>query len=188
MSLRQIFCRISLAKCREMCVLELRIFVELLAAFLSRVSFSRTCFSTPTSSSSTLCWMPLDVSMNFTSLDWARALPSARVCNGTKETRRGDKEIIIFYGPLINTVIACNVMATPLTHCGNYASPRQIRFVAHQNHRLVLCDVFAPQIIYYLLGHPERVSGHHRVNDHTAMRLVGRQGVLHLHSANRSPQ
>lgn len=77
MSLRQIFCNKSLAMCSEMCVRELFILLALLAAaFLSRVSFNRTCFSTPTSSSSTLCWIPLDVSMNFTSRDWAKALPS----------------------------------------------------------------------------------------------------------------
>lgn len=38
---------------------------------------SRTCFSTPTSSSSTLCWMPLEVSMNLQSRDAANCLPSA---------------------------------------------------------------------------------------------------------------
>lgn len=69
---------------------------------------------------------------------------------------------------------------TTLTDGRNYTSPCQIRFVAHQNHRLVLCEVFAPQIIYYLLGHSERAPGNHRINNHTAMRLVGRQGVLHL--------
>lgn len=42
MSLRQIFCRISLAKWSDMCVRELRIFIALCAAaFLSRVSFKR---------------------------------------------------------------------------------------------------------------------------------------------------
>lgn len=42
MSLRQIFCKISLAKFSDMCVRELRIFMALwAAAFLSRVSFKR---------------------------------------------------------------------------------------------------------------------------------------------------
>lgn len=42
MSLRQIFCKISLAKFSDMCVRELRIFMALwAAAFLSRVSFRR---------------------------------------------------------------------------------------------------------------------------------------------------
>lgn len=44
MSLRQIFCKISLAKFSDMCVRELRIFMALwAAAFLSRVSFKRIC-------------------------------------------------------------------------------------------------------------------------------------------------
>lgn len=38
---------------------------------------SLTCFNTPTSNSSTLCWIPLDVSINFASMDLANALPSA---------------------------------------------------------------------------------------------------------------
>lgn len=42
MSLRQIFCKISLAKWSDMCVRELRIFIAFCAAaFLSRVSFRR---------------------------------------------------------------------------------------------------------------------------------------------------
>lgn len=42
MSLRQIFCKISLAKFSDMCVRELRIFIApWAAAFLSRVSFKR---------------------------------------------------------------------------------------------------------------------------------------------------
>lgn len=44
MSLRQIFCKISLAKWSDMCVRELRIFMAFwAAAFLSRVSFRRIC-------------------------------------------------------------------------------------------------------------------------------------------------
>jgi len=46
--------------------------------FLSRLSRSRICFSIPTSSSSTLCWIPLDVSMNLQSRDAARAFPSEK--------------------------------------------------------------------------------------------------------------
>lgn len=48
--------------------------------FLSRDSRKRICFKMPTRSSSTLCWMPLDVSMNLQSLATARALPSAEKC------------------------------------------------------------------------------------------------------------
>ena len=39
-------------------------------------SRSRICFSVPTKSSSTLCWIPDEVSMNFVSWEVARFLPS----------------------------------------------------------------------------------------------------------------
>lgn len=35
-----------------------------------------TCFKIPTNNSSTLCWIPLDVSMNLASMDLAKAFPS----------------------------------------------------------------------------------------------------------------
>lgn len=39
-------------------------------------SLRRICFSVPTRSSSTLCWIPDDVSMNFVSWEVARFFPS----------------------------------------------------------------------------------------------------------------
>lgn len=44
----------------------------------SRDSRSLICLSTPTSSSSTLCWIPLEVSMNLHSREVANCLPSER--------------------------------------------------------------------------------------------------------------
>lgn len=44
--------------------------------FFSRVSLRRLCFSMPTRSSSTLCWIPEEVSMNFESRDAANDFPS----------------------------------------------------------------------------------------------------------------
>lgn len=77
-SVRHILCRISRAMLSESEVLEpCNRLTPRRALFLSRVSRSRICFKTPTSSSSTLCWIPLDVSMNLQSLDAANALPSA---------------------------------------------------------------------------------------------------------------
>ena len=39
---------------------------------------NRICFSTPTNSSSTLCSIPADTSMNFDEQDLAKVLPSAK--------------------------------------------------------------------------------------------------------------
>lgn len=158
MSFKQIFWRISFAKCRDMCVREFRILVALMAAFLSRVSFNRTCFSTPTSSSSTLCWIPLDVSMNLASLDCANAFPSAN-------------EIIFprYKSPFPEQW----PLLILLTHSRNHAGSGQIRFVANQNHGFVFGDGFAPQIIDYLLGHAKRAPGHHRIYNNATMWLVG---------------
>lgn len=79
-SVRHILCSISRAMLSESEVLEpCSRLTPRRARFLSRVSRSRICFSTPTSSSSTLCWIPLDVSMNLQSLEAARALPSAQI-------------------------------------------------------------------------------------------------------------
>lgn len=76
-SVRHILCRISRAMLSESDVLEpWSRFTPLRARFLSRVSRSRICFNTPTNSSSTLCCMPLEVSMNLQSRDAARAFPS----------------------------------------------------------------------------------------------------------------
>lgn len=81
-SVRHILCSISRAMLSESEVLEpCSRLTPRRARFLSRVSRSRICFSTPTSSSSTLCWIPLDVSMNLQSLEAARALPSAQIWN-----------------------------------------------------------------------------------------------------------
>uniref|UniRef100_A0A2H1W8E0 SFRICE_006108 n=1 Tax=Spodoptera frugiperda TaxID=7108 RepID=A0A2H1W8E0_SPOFR len=88
MSFMQIFCSSSLAMLSDINFILITfeygsIFCEyitcfpvFLACFLSLLSFSRICLRMPTSSSSTLCWIPDDVSMNLQSLDVASALPS----------------------------------------------------------------------------------------------------------------
>ena len=84
LSFKHILFNISLARFRLSAVLLPcsldRIFLLLLwrFSFLSRLSRSRICLSTPTRSSSTLCWIPLDVSMNLHSLDVASCLPSLK--------------------------------------------------------------------------------------------------------------
>lgn len=78
----QIFCRISLAIFRLKLVLDPCNFwvsffaVDFCCCLRSLDSRNRICFKIPTRSSSTLCWMPLDVSMNLQSRDTARAFPS----------------------------------------------------------------------------------------------------------------
>lgn len=61
-----------------------------LLSFLSRDSFSRLCFRMPTRSSSTLCWIPDEVSMNFESRDAASDLPSA---NSVSVIRSGEQSL-----------------------------------------------------------------------------------------------
>ena len=79
-SLRQILCRISRAMLSESEVREPCRRLELeprRCRFRSREARRRICLSTPTSSSSTLCWMPDEVSMYLQSREAASALPSA---------------------------------------------------------------------------------------------------------------
>lgn len=78
MSFRHIFCRISLAKCSLKLVFDpfILLFSFVIDFFFSNVSRSRICFRMPTSSSSTLCWIPLEVSINLQSLETAKAFPS----------------------------------------------------------------------------------------------------------------
>lgn len=84
MSFIHIFCKISLAILRlklvfDPCNLLFSFFK--FDFFLSRDSLNRICLRMPTRSSSTLCCIPLEVSMNLQSLATARALPS----EGNKE-------------------------------------------------------------------------------------------------------
>lgn len=51
--------------------------IHILIYTYANCNVALTCFNMPTSNSSTLCWIPLDVSINFASMDLANALPSA---------------------------------------------------------------------------------------------------------------
>lgn len=84
LSFRHILLRISRARFRLSAVLllcNLERILDLLPClliFLSRDSRSRICFSTPTSNSSTLCWIPLEVSMNLQPREVANCFPSKK--------------------------------------------------------------------------------------------------------------
>lgn len=81
MSFIQIFWRISRAMFRLRLVMEpCSLLIPFFAPdfFFARDSLNRICFTIPTKSSSTLCWIPLEASMNLQSRASARAFPSVK--------------------------------------------------------------------------------------------------------------
>lgn len=143
----------------------------------------------PTRSSSTLCWMPLDVSMNLTSLLAANCFPSAESkCNSVIVLSDDDM------------LIAARV---ELTWCCYRTGTCQVSFVAvsenkikwirwreieelarlnqpNNDYSLILRNILTPQVIQYLFSTPQGAPLDDGVDDDTGVWLVGRQWVFNL--------
>ena len=79
-------------------------------------NLSRICLRMPTSSSSTLCWMPLDVSMNLQSNDTASDLPSDCIEQWTPLSSNSKRQMRQFSALIDREIPLCKCLLLTFIH------------------------------------------------------------------------